>query len=471
MKESEYFITPGLHENIKRFSILVRSLLKDDKARPKPIIILGPSGAGKSSFVEAFKNIFSKERKTKKVLSLNCAEYDGELVRAELFGYVKGAFTGATGDKDGLLKEADGGILVLEEIGELSKDVQAKLLIALEKGEYLKVGGTKKETIKNLAIVATTNQGQDSFRPDFWYRCYPIYVSPLHKRKVDILFYLNKKHPEVLRKIDLWELLRILSYNWPGNFREVDNMVLSINAKHEFNGQHGGSVLPGLSRKNTNAALVDLWNVLTQIIPQKDLAKIRKYFLKFNFELNPAGSKRKLIGRLPKVTCYRDEETGLDILDEDRALHKIYHGFINWCDLFSIHPHSEEDCLDKIYSGYFDNVPILCAPGEIALIQKWQEEIKRQLPVFPVNKESEKSLFYKNVPILLKGIDRSLDYLSKQDQAASKTPIEEKQKIEDALKASGGNKAKAARSIDMKASTFDRRMKRYKLSAKKFGKA
>ena len=141
---------------------------------------------------------------------------------------MKGAFTGATSDKDGLLKEADGGILVLEEIGELSKDVQAKLLIALEKGEYLKVGGTKKETIISLAIVATTNQEQDSFRPDFWYRCYPFYVTPLHKRKVDILFYLNKKYPEVLRKIDQWELLRILSYNWPGNFREVDNMVLSI---------------------------------------------------------------------------------------------------------------------------------------------------------------------------------------------------------------------------------------------------
>ena len=314
---TEYFVTPGLHEDIYRFSILVRNLMKSGKARPKPVIILGPSGAGKSSFVEVFKNIFSKERKTKKVLSLNCAEYDGELVRAELFGYVKGAFTGATGDKDGLLKEADGGILVLEEIGELSKDVQAKLLIALEKGEYIKVGSTEKETIDSVAIVATTNQGQDSFRPDFWYRCYPIYVSPLHKRKVDILFYLNKKHPKTLRKIDQWELLRILSYNWPGNFREIDNMALSINAKYEFNGKNGGSVLPELSREITNAALVDLWNELTRIISQKELAKIRKYFLKFNLELNLSGNKRKLLGRLSKATCYYDKEIGLDILKED----------------------------------------------------------------------------------------------------------------------------------------------------------
>jgi transcriptional regulator with AAA-type ATPase domain len=170
MAGGEYFITPGLLEDIHRFSILVKNILKSGGGRPKPIIILGPSGIGKSTFVEAFKNITKKEKGVEKVTSINCAEYDGDLVRSELFGHEKGAFTGASTAKEGFLKEADGGILILEEIGELSKDVQAKLLIAFEKGEYFKLGSTKKETIKILAIVATTNQEQDSFRQDFWFR-------------------------------------------------------------------------------------------------------------------------------------------------------------------------------------------------------------------------------------------------------------------------------------------------------------
>jgi transcriptional regulator with AAA-type ATPase domain len=451
MEENKYFVTPGLHQEIQRFSTLVKNLLESGGARPKPIIILGPSGAGKSTFVDVFTNIAKKEgRFKKKVTSINCAELDGELVRSELFGHEKAAFTGAEKLKEGHLKEADGGILVLEEIGELSKDVQAKLLIALDKGEYFKLGGTKKETINSLAIVATTNQEQDSFRQDFWFRCLPFYINPICKRRQDILYYLNQKHPKALRQLDQTELLHVLSYNWPGNLREINNIALFINTNRDLNDNDTKGVLPELNQNLGPWLMFQVCEKLIGRFPESTYSQIKKYFLKYNLSLEHVG-KRKLINRIPKSGSHPGLCSGLKVLDVNPVLEKIYLGFKYWCEMFSVHYESKEDCLYKINNRHeLDYFFVNRAKKEQFQFAELKEVVTECLPELLSKNQDAQENYYKKIPKLLETISGRLEHVY-ADQLQS-----EEARIKNALTASGGNVTKAASLANMSTSTFRR---------------
>ncbi|WP_133272580.1 sigma-54-dependent transcriptional regulator [Hymenobacter radiodurans] len=201
------------------------------------VLLEGPTGAGKELFAQAIHQ--ASPRVAKPFVALNCSAFPKELLESELFGYKKGAFTGAQTDKKGLFQEAHGGTLFLDEIGELDVTLQAKLLRVLETQEFIRLGDTKPTRV-NVRLVAATNRNlrqeteQGHFRPDLYYRLSVVVVPvpPLSARRSDVplladyfLHYFAAKlrrRPLVLTPDALHALEQ---YAWPGNVRELKNVL------------------------------------------------------------------------------------------------------------------------------------------------------------------------------------------------------------------------------------------------------
>ena len=201
------------------------------------VLIRGDSGTGKELVAHAIH--YNSPRAPKPFIKINCGAIPENLIEAELFGYEKGAFTGATDRKKGKFELADGGTIFLDEIGELPLNLQVKLLRVLQEKEFERVGGVKTITI-NVRIVAATNANleeqikQNRFREDLYYRLnvFPIYIPPLRERKTDILLlaehFLSKYAKENNKHISRISTLAIdllNSYHWPGNVRELQNCL------------------------------------------------------------------------------------------------------------------------------------------------------------------------------------------------------------------------------------------------------
>ena len=201
------------------------------------VLLGGPTGAGKELFAQAIHG--ASGRRNKAFVAVNCSAFSRELLESELFGYKKGAFTGAQADKKGLIEEANGGTLFLDEIGELELSLQAKLLRVLESQEFLKIGDTKPTRV-NVRLVAATNrnlkQEADAgrFRPDLYYRLsvFEVQVPPLSARRADVpalvAFYSRQLAAKLTRQplVLTAEALRALqAYAWPGNVRELRNVL------------------------------------------------------------------------------------------------------------------------------------------------------------------------------------------------------------------------------------------------------
>jgi hypothetical protein len=223
----DWIITPGLRPVVENFLRLCDLVLRESKEEQKisPIILMGSSGVGKSLFVYIFQKLFQEEHNisNNKIVRLNCATFTNELIASELFGYEKGAFTGATSAKVGLLEVANGGLLILEEIGEISQENQAKLLTFLEDGYFYRVGGVSPQK-SDVQIISTSNKPKEHFREDFWFRFFPFYVPALCQRRGDVLYYLAAKFPDIISELLSWEVLLLLAYHWPGNVREIDRL-------------------------------------------------------------------------------------------------------------------------------------------------------------------------------------------------------------------------------------------------------
>jgi len=201
------------------------------------VLITGETGSGKELIARA---IHKRSRRAQRAfVSVNCAALAPSLISSELFGYEKGAFTGATQRRLGRFELANGGTLFLDEVGELPLDTQVALLRVLQERQFERVGG--KEPIKtDVRIIAATNrdlnaaQANGTFRSDLFYRLnvFPIHVPPLRERRDDITMLLQyflgryaNQLGRVFKSIDKQTLDFFHDYQWPGNIRELQNVV------------------------------------------------------------------------------------------------------------------------------------------------------------------------------------------------------------------------------------------------------
>ncbi len=212
---------------------IVRQVAKTDAT----VLVEGESGTGKELIARAIHNLST--RKDKPFIAVNCGALPENLLESELFGYKRGAFTDATRDKPGRFALAEGGTIFLDEIGELSKPLQVKLLRVLQEKTYEPLGAT--ESIKaNVRVIAATNRDLDTevkekrFREDLYYRINIVRIKlpPLRERKEDIpliaryfIERFNKLYKREIKDLSREALRIMLRYNWPGNIRELENAI------------------------------------------------------------------------------------------------------------------------------------------------------------------------------------------------------------------------------------------------------
>jgi nitrogen regulation protein NR(I) len=204
---------------------------------PSTVLITGESGTGKELIAKALHR--GSPRRDKPLIKVNCAAIPKDLVESELFGYERGAFTGAVGSKPGRFELADGGTLFLDEIGEVPVEMQVKLLRAIQESEFERVGGIKTLRV-DVRLIAATNRdlkqliADGKFREDLYYRLavVPIALPPLRDRREDIPLLVRHfigKYDERLGKrvegIEDEALQLLLGYSWPGNIRELENLM------------------------------------------------------------------------------------------------------------------------------------------------------------------------------------------------------------------------------------------------------
>ncbi|MBG0776127.1 MAG: sigma-54-dependent Fis family transcriptional regulator [Desulfovibrionaceae bacterium] len=202
-----------------------------------PILIMGETGTGKSMFARMLHE--QSERREQPFLTIDCAALAETILESELFGHVKGAFTGAVSAKRGLLEEAQGGTIFLDEIGELSPGTQVKLLRAIQEQEIKPVGGNKSSTIDVRFISATSRDLRQEitdgrFRRDLYFRLavIPLYLPPLRERREDLPLFvdhfirrLNQEYRKNIAHIDREVMNRLLDAPWRGNIRELENVL------------------------------------------------------------------------------------------------------------------------------------------------------------------------------------------------------------------------------------------------------
>ncbi|MDD3250290.1 MAG: sigma-54 dependent transcriptional regulator [Smithellaceae bacterium] len=241
LKESELFLPP---EEIERTGIIGASkamlkifdAIKRVASTTTTILITGETGTGKELVADAIH--YNSPRRSNPMIKINCAAIAPTLFESELFGHEKGSFTGATITKPGKLEIAHKGTLLLDEVGEIPREMQVKLLRVIQNQEFERVGGLRSIKV-DVRIIAATNKNllQDvrdgNFREDLYYRLnvFPIVVPPLRERREDILplvdYFVDKFNKKLDSAITVdGEVKEMLSrYEWPGNIRELENLM------------------------------------------------------------------------------------------------------------------------------------------------------------------------------------------------------------------------------------------------------
>ena len=232
------------------------------------VLITGESGCGKELVAAALHNL--SMRKNKNFVTINCATFPEGLLETELFGHVKGSFTGAVQNKEGLFEIADQGTILLDEIAEMPLSLQPKLLRVLENGIFRRVGGVADITV-DVRVISATNRNlaeaiaEGKFREDLFYRLnvIPLHMPPLRERPEDIPLLLDhffRKFSGGTKKLSSEALRILMKYPWKGNVRELENMVERVVLLTE-----GDAILPEdlpeefflTSRKETGLPAVD----------------------------------------------------------------------------------------------------------------------------------------------------------------------------------------------------------------------
>jgi Nif-specific regulatory protein len=234
------------------------------------VLIRGESGTGKELIAHAIH--YNSPRAQRPFIKVNCAALPDTLIESELFGYEKGAFTGAQALKKGRFELAEGGTLFLDEIGDMNLATQAKLLRVLQEREFERLGGT--QTIRvNVRLITGTNKdlekamAEGKFREDLYYRLnvFAIFVPPLRDRKADLLLlsdhFLQKyarEHKKDIRRISTPAIDMLTAYHWPGNVRELENVLERAVLVCDGNVVHGHHLPPTLQTAQASGTITSL---------------------------------------------------------------------------------------------------------------------------------------------------------------------------------------------------------------------
>lgn len=267
------------------------------------VLITGESGVGKEIIADEIYRM--SHRNKKPFVKVNCASIPLNLLESELFGYEKGAFSGANAcGKQGLFEMANGGTLLLDEIGDMPMDLQVKLLRAIQNKEITKVGGTKAIPL-DIRFIAATNSDlkkkimEGTFRQDLYYRLnvIPIQIPPLRERKEDIQLICNhfiemygKKHNRYLQ-LNERHIEILMTYNWPGNIRELENVIEYLTICSQGNSDFDENLLFGILDLNQeDEAVMTMGETLLESVEIYE-KKIIENVLKNSRSLRDAGAK------------------------------------------------------------------------------------------------------------------------------------------------------------------------------------
>ena len=263
------------------------------------VVIHGESGTGKELIAKSIH--CHSYRCNKPFVAINCGAIPENLLESELFGHVRGAFTGASAAKSGKFELADGGTIFLDEIGDMSPELQVKLLRVLEEREVERVGSSKSIKV-DIRIIAATHKNleeevdKNNFREDLFYRLFvvPIYLPPLRNRRFDIpvlisyfIDIFNKKNNRYVEEISNEAMELLLNYYWPGNVRELKNLVERLvvlsdesiieenDLPHKYRHPKKGVSLPNINLNTEGICLATEVNEFEKALIMKSLEKTK----------------------------------------------------------------------------------------------------------------------------------------------------------------------------------------------------
>jgi Nif-specific regulatory protein len=283
------------------------------------VLLRGESGTGKELIAHAIH--YNSLRANKPFIRVSCAALPETLIESELFGYEKGAFTGAQGRKKGRFELAEGGTLFLDEIGDLNVTTQIKLLRVLQEREFERLGGT--ETIKvNVRLIAATNKDVEQaiaagqFREDLYYRLnvFAMFMPPLRERKSDVLLladhFLEKyarEHGKSIKRISTPAIDMLASYHWPGNVRELENIIERAVLVCETNVIYGHHLPPTLQTAEGSGTVTRLQLEATVGAFERDIVMDALKTTRGNRKM-----AAKLLDTTERVIGYKVKKYGID---------------------------------------------------------------------------------------------------------------------------------------------------------------
>jgi len=306
--DSEFII--GTNPKMREISNLIAKVAPT----PTTVLIRGESGTGKELVARAIHRLSTLRNQP--LVTLNCTALSPALLESELFGYKRGAFTGASADRKGLFEQAHGGTMLLDEVGDMSLDTQAKLLRTLQTGEIRAVGDVHTKEV-SVRIIAATNRDvekairEGAFREDLFYRIntFTINLPPLRERLEDIPFlaeyFLLRARAKVNKRVESVspEALSLLrSYSWPGNLRELENIIeraVVLTSSQMIEPEH----LPLHVQQDISAEKTTLGfrPGKSQVIEQFERQAIEGYLLRANGNI----SRAAVLAHIPRRTLHR----------------------------------------------------------------------------------------------------------------------------------------------------------------------
>ena len=282
------------------------------------VLIRGESGTGKELVADALHYNFLRARQP--LIKVHIAALPENLVESELFGYVRGAFTGASTTRTGRFERAHGGTIFLDEIGELHPSVQIKLLRVVQTRQVERLGSSEPVHV-DVRLIAATHVNLEQaitegrFREDLFYRInvFPVYIPPLRERKSDILLladhFLEKygrKHSKEMKRISTPAIDMMMSYHWPGNVRELENCIERAIILSSDGVIHGHHLPPSLQTADaTGTLLAGNYSILMSAYEREILTEALK-----NARGNMAKAAR-LLGTTPRILSYRSQKLGI----------------------------------------------------------------------------------------------------------------------------------------------------------------